>query len=144
MFFSVNSPGFRKAHPLIERLVLNPEAKYLPGDIRVYVGYVRSDRSRSAGITGSLSLDDISGATNIRTYSEISFPPFAYILSIDSPAPEHPMLDISFFSGYGFNEFSTLQLPIPELSIYTPFPGDFRSRESVIAESRELNRSPKI
>jgi hypothetical protein len=135
MFFSANSSGFREVHPVLERFVLSKEAKHLPPDIRVYVGYLLSNRSRTAGITGSIQFDESSGTSRLRTYSEISFPPFSYILSVNSPPPEHPMLDISFFAQYGYDEFITLQLPIPVLSVYTPFPGDFRSRETVLRES---------
>lgn len=136
MFFSVNSPRFRGAHPDLERFVLNKEAKYLPPRIKLYAGYLQSDRTRAAGVTGSIQLDEISGVSRTRTYSEISFPPFSYILSIESPPPEHEMLDISFFGQYGYDESTTLQLPIPLLSIYTPFPGDFRTRETVVRESK--------
>lgn len=132
MFFSVNSTQFREAHPQLEKFVLNKEAKYLPSGIKIYAGYNQSDRSRSAGVTGSMQLDDLSGTTHTRIYSEISFPPFSYILSFESPPPEHEMLDISFFGNYGYDEFATLQLPIPTLSVYTPFPGDFRNREAVL------------
>ena len=137
MFFSVNSPQFRAAHPALKQFILNKEAKYLPPGIQVYVGYLQSDRSRAAGVTGSMQLDEISGMTRLRIYSEISFPPFSYILSIESPPPEHEMLDITFFGNYGYDEFATLQLPIPMLSVYTPFPGDFRNREIVLQQSSE-------
>lgn len=143
MFFSINSPRFREAHPALERFVLNKEAKYLPPNIQIYAGYLLSDRSRAAGITGSLQLDESSGVSHLRTYSEISFRPFSYILSIKSPPPEHPLLDISFFAQYGYDDFTTLQLPIPVLSVYTPFPGDFRSREAVLRESGGRNLSLK-
>lgn len=136
MFFSVNSPQFREAHPELERFALNKEAKHLPPHIRIYVGYLWSDRSRAAGVTGSMQLDKTSGVTRMRVYSEISFPPFSYILSLNSAAPEHDMLDITFFGNYGYDEFATLQLPIPMLSIYTPFPGDFRDRETVLQQSQ--------
>lgn len=134
MFFSVNSPRFREAHLELERFVLNKEAKYLPPKMKIYVGCLWSDRSRAAGVTGSMQLDESSGVTHLRVYSEISFPPFSYILSLDSPPPEHEMLDITFFGNDGYDEFVTLQLPVPMLSVYTPFPGDFRDRETVLQQ----------
>lgn len=135
MFFSANSPRFRKVQPELEKFVLDRETKYLPPTIRIYVGYLQSDRSRSAGVTGSIKIDETTGTACSRIYSEISFPPFSYVLSLDSPPPEHSMLDISFFAKFGYNEFTTLQLPIPLLSIYTAFPGDFRNRETVLREA---------
>lgn len=145
MFFSVNAPRFREAHPELEKFVLSNEEKYLPPHIRLYVGYCLSDRSRAAGVTGSIQLDKTSGKSLLRSYSEISFPPFSYILSFNSPPPEHPMLDISFFAKYGYQDFTTLELPIPVLSVYTPFPGDFRSRDTVLQEaSASASRSPGV
>ena len=137
MFFSVNSSAFREDHPYLEQFVLNREMKYLPPKYKIYVGYLKATRSRAAGVTGSMTLNDDAAVQATRIYSEISFPPFAYILSIDSPQPEHQMLDISFFASYGYTEFATLNLPLPTLSIYTPFPGDFRSREQVLSESKK-------
>jgi hypothetical protein len=139
MFFSANSPRFREVHPVLERFVLNKEAKYLPPEIHIYAGYLLSNRSRTAGVTSSVHFDEKSGTSRFRTYSEISFYPFSYILSFNSPPPEHPMVDISFFAQYGYDEFTTLQLPISVLSVYTPFPGDFRSRETVLRESNMHN-----
>ena len=135
MFFSVNGARFREAQPQLERLVLNNESRGLPPHIKIYVGYLHADRSREAGVAASVQLGDGVRATQRRVYSEISFFPFSYILSFDSPAPEHEMLDITFFANYGYNDFATLHLPIPTLSVYTPFPGDFRNRETVLRQA---------
>lgn len=135
MFFSVNAPQFREANWELEKFVLDKEAKGLPRSVKFYVGYLNSDRSRQAGVSASLQLGDGLSAPSRRIYSEISFFPFSYILSFDSPAPEHDMLDITFFANYGYNEFASLHLPIPTLSLYTAFPGDFRDRETVIQQA---------
>ena len=127
MFFSVNSHHFREAHPDLVRFVLNPREKYFSRTARVFVGYSASDRSRMSGIAGMLS-----GGTT-RVYSEISFPPFSYILDLNQQAPVHEMLDISFFSGFGYDDYRALSLPMPVLSVYTHLPGDFRSREAVLS-----------
>lgn len=136
MFFSINPPRFTEVQHELARFVLYKEQKYLSPQVKIYAGYLWSDRSRSAGVTGSLQLDDPSGRTQTRIYSELSFFPFSYILSLDSPPPEHPMLDISFFANYGYDDFATLHLPIPTVSVYTAFPGDFRDRESVLKQAQ--------
>jgi hypothetical protein len=51
MFFSVNSPAFREAHPDLVRSVLNRDSKYLPPNVRIYAFYTMSDRSRASGVT---------------------------------------------------------------------------------------------
>ena len=135
MFFSINGVRFREAQPQLERFVLNRESRGLPPHIKIYVGFLHADRSRQAGVAASIKLGDAFTATQRRVYSEISFFPFSYILSFDSPSPEHEMLDITFFAGYAYNDFATLHLPIPTLSVYTPFPGDFRNRETVLKQA---------
>lgn len=129
MFFSVSPPEFAQAHPDLVRFVLNPREKYLSPRVRLFAAYTASDRSRYAGIVGMMSLSD----HRTRIYSEISFPPFSYILDLNRQAPDQEMLDISFFSRYGYDDYQALHLPMPVLSIYTPIPGDFRSREEVVS-----------
>ena len=53
-------------------------------------------------------------------FSEVSFPPFSYILAIDSDSPDTRMLDITFFSSFGYNEFVTLNLPLQVVEVYAP------------------------
>ena len=91
MFFSVNSQRFRECHPELEKFILNKKEKYLPQYVRLYAGYVQSDRSRLAGVTGSI--DFVDGVSRI--YSEISFPPFSYILSLSSLPPEGEALSFA-------------------------------------------------
>ena len=133
MFFSCNPAGFQKRHPDLVRYVLNRDAKYLPEKLRFYVAYVRHGRSRRSSVAG---LADISGASGPpKIFSEISHFPFAYILSLDGQPPVHEMLDITPFQHYGFDHFASMHLRIPQVDIYTPFPGDFRPREQVLRES---------
>lgn len=141
MFFSVNAPQFRESHWELEKFVLDKDATGLPRSVKFYVGFLNSDRGRQAGVSASLQLDDGSSTPSRRVYSEISFFPFSYILSLDSTAPEYEMLDITFFANYGYNEFALLYLPIPPLSVYTAFPGDFRDRETVL---QQLDRSGNL
>jgi hypothetical protein len=77
----------------------------------------------------------MTGSTT-RVYSEISFAPFSYIMDFNGQSPERQMLDISFFSHSSFDDFTTLHLPMPVLSVYTHLPGDFRSREEALADRR--------
>lgn len=135
MFLSINGVRFRETQPQLERFVLNRESRHLPPYIKIYVGLLRGDRSRQAGVAASIKLGDAFTVAQLRVYSEISFFPFSYILSLDSTPPEHEMLDITFFAGYAYNDVATLHLPIPTLSVYTPLPGDFRNRDAVLKQA---------
>lgn len=132
MFFSINSPGFQAAHPDLVRFVINPREKYVPEPLRFFVGYIRSPIARHSGV--SVALNSFTGSA--RLMSELTFYPYAYILALDGQAPKHEMLDITWFGHHSYDDFASLTLPIPSLDAYTPFPGDFRSRERVLQESR--------
>lgn len=131
MFFSINSPKFQAAHADLVRFVLNPDAKYVPKPMRFFVGYMRSPIARHSGVSVAMNTE----TGSMRVLSELTFYPYAYILALDGHVPEHAMLDITWFSDHSYDDFASLHLPIPSLDAYTPFPGDFRSRDRVLRES---------
>jgi len=130
MFFSANSLGFRESHSELVKLVLDKHARGLPESVRMYAGYCVSDRSRSAGVTGMI--DGLNASSH--TYTEIAYPPFALIMTFDSACPNSRMVDISFLARSSYDAVRELDLQLPVLSVYTPFPGDYRSRREVKAE----------
>jgi len=132
MFFSVNAPGFNVAQPELVRFVLNKEQKYLNPKLKIYVFFNRAGRARQSAVTGILDFG-LSGSARI--FTEIAFPPFGYVLSLDSAPPDPRLVDISFFANYRYNDWKDIALNIPVLPVYTPFPGDYRSKEAVIKQS---------
>jgi hypothetical protein len=69
-----------------------------------------------------------------KVYSEIAFPPFTYVLSLDSDPPDQRLVDITFFAHFRYNDWRDTPLRLPILPVYTPFPGDYRSRDQTKAE----------
>jgi hypothetical protein len=84
----------------------------------------------------------VSGGTT-RIYSEVSFPPLSYIMDLNGQPPEREMFDISFFAHSSFNDFRTLHLPMPVLSVYTHLPGDYRSGDEAWADRRRNEAASK-
>lgn len=141
MFFSVNSPQFRQAHPGLVRLVLNRDANHLPPNIHIYAFYTMSDRSRSSGVT--VRADTVNGAMRFHTISEITFPPFGFLMTIDCLWPDQRLCDISAFANFDYKDWVcglTMRLPI--MPIYTAYPGDYRSRAEVLTQAAEQSRHP--
>lgn len=130
MFFSSNSSTFRDIHPHLEQFVLNKDKKYLTPEIRLFVFYSIGDRSRSAGVTGLLRGIDTAN-TQMHTFSEITFPPFGYVMTINTEPPDARLFEITHFANYGYDTWRSLSLQLPILPIYTYFPGDYRSAEEV-------------
>lgn len=136
MFFSVNGEGFQAKNPELVRFVLNREERNLPTDIRLFVYYNFGSKLRSSGIMGVVGIGPNAkhpGRTTI--LSEIAYPPFGYVMTIDSEPPDERLVEISHFSGYKYNEFAVTEVRLPVLPTHTLFPGDYRTREEVYREA---------
>ena len=134
MFFSVNHDQFHKVQPELQKFVLDKESRYFDSKIRIYAYYSKSQRLRTSGIVGKVAFGGSGGGTEL--YSEISFPPWGYLMCIDSPPPDKRLIDISFFNSYRYNDWKDLSLNIPILPVETWIPGDYRSRSEVTEQVR--------
>lgn len=134
MFFSVNHSGFNRAHPELVSFVLKKEHKYLPSKIKIYAFFNRSSKGRQHGITGNMNFFS---RDSLRLFSEVAFPPFGYVLSINSPPPDGRLTDISYFANYKYNEWKDIPLKLPILPVYSPMPGDYRDRETIAKQMAE-------
>jgi hypothetical protein len=135
MFFTANGPMFRLAHPCLARLVLTRDAKFLPSNIRIYAFYALSNRGRSAGITGLFRFaGDRLGSCLL---SEVSFPPFGFVMTVGSEPPDPRLCDISSFAEYEYKDwYAGLGIRLPIFSVYTPYPGDYRPRDQVLTDAQ--------
>jgi hypothetical protein len=129
MFFSANPPSFQGVQSDLVRFVLNKQQKYLRPNVHIYTFLNSSPRSRQSSVSGLLNLE--SGLPP-KTFSEIAFPPFGYVMCLDSLPPDPRLVDISFFANYGYNEWTDVALRLPILPVYTYLPGDYRDRNTVL------------
>lgn len=127
MFFSVNHEGFSDKNDYLVRFVLNKEMKYLPPEIRIYIYYNVEGVYRSTGIMGASSM----GLQRPMIMSEISFPPFGYLMTLESEVPDARLVDISHFANYEYNEYKLLNIKLPLLPTYTMYAGDYRSLDEI-------------
>src|SRR5688500_9009090 len=89
-----------------------------------------SGASRQSGITGLIAaVPGAPGGTKTHIFSEIAFPPFGYVLAINTPPADKGLLDITAFTRLGYRDFRSLYLPMPVRSVNSYFPADFRSRQ---------------
>lgn len=129
MFFSVNSPEFRKRVPYLEQFVLGKHIRHLPPDIGIYAGYTVNGHSRSAGVSGILDGSGYSPQTYV--VSEIAFPPFLFVLTLDCPCPDGRLVNISSFSSYSYDDIRTFDLRLPVLPVHTAYPADYRTKREI-------------
>ena len=128
MFCSVNGEGFTDRHAWLRRYLLNRTERYLDPAFRLFVYYNLSTRARYAGLAGEMNLE--TGRATV--LSEITYPPFGYVLTLDSEPPDRRLAEISFFTRFGYNELARLEVHLPVLPIHLAFPGDYRSRAEIL------------
>lgn len=144
MFFSVNGPLFQAHQPDLVRFVLNRDSQMFPDHIKVYAFYTFSDRSRAAGVSGVFTgLGSARSKTHI--FSEITFPPFGFVMTFADHAPPQPdFCDISGFSRFGYKEWRAgITMKLPLMPIYTPYPGDYRTRAQTFADFEQNMRAER-
>lgn len=136
MFASHTDGLAYRSYPSLRRFLLNPYSYGLDPDLRIFM-YLNPGRLfRSLGITAAGNLQ----THTTRLLSETSFPPFGYVLTIQSPPPDKRLLDITHFAFYPYQDWRQIWLRIPFLPVHTPFPGDYRTLEQVLRDV-ERNRS---
>lgn len=128
MFFSVNQQKFSAKQKDLVKFVLDRNEKYLPNDINIYTFYNISSRMRVSGV--SARIDNIlfqSQHKHMHVFSELTYPPFGYILTFDTLPPSDNLCSIKHFAKYDYNEYADIHLRVPILPISSYMPADFRS-----------------
>jgi len=135
MFFASTHEGFREANPELARFVLNREAKGIDPEICIYAFLNPTPRARSSGVAGILTIGG--GGSDLKIVNEIALAPVGYLMTLGSAAPDDRLVDITFFAKRSYNDWEEFWLRLPVLPVYTPFPGDYRPREEVLAAAKK-------
>ena len=71
-------------------------------------------------------------------FSEITFPPFGFVWSLNSTPPDDRLTDITHFAdNYSYNDEPLMWIQLPVLPIYTFYPGDYRDRDTVLKDGEQ-------
>ena len=116
------------AQPWLRRFLLNQDSQEWRDGWRVFVYY---------NLEGKLRYT--SGATRINTetgistmLSEISYPPFGYVLSMHGAPPDTRLTEVTRFVRYAYTERAPeLVLPMSVLPTHLLYPGDYRTRDEI-------------
>lgn len=135
MIMSVNGPKFQRTQRDLVRFVLNKGLRHLPNHVRLFAFYSIGDRSRSAGVSELLKGYGSAFSTGY-VFSEITFPPFGFVLIFNCAAPDDRLTDISHFADdFGYEDERTVWIRLPVLPVYTFYPGDYRNRDKVLKDA---------
>ncbi len=126
MFCTCN--GATWATDEMRAFVLQKEKRYIPDGWRVHVYYSPSRQLRNTGIIARINTNN----SKIDCFSEITFPPFGYVMTRDpDQPPDDRLVDITFFSEYSYRDWRTVSLNLLSLPVHSSFPGDYRTRTQV-------------
>lgn len=137
MFFTVNSLAFRDKYTDLVRFVLDRYVRHLHPRYHVYIYYNHGGMHRTTPLSAKLDFKT-STMEHVRTslMTEISYPPFGYLMTIDSEPPDTGVVDITFFASCEFNQLRTLSMRCPVCPTHTIFPGDYRSADRIVEDIR--------
>jgi hypothetical protein len=138
MFLTINSLAFRDKYSDLVPFVVDRQARHLHPRYRIYIYFNHGGMHRATPISAKLDLKT-STMEHLRTslMTEISYPPFGYLMTIDSEPPDPGIVDITFFSTYAYDQLKTLSMHYPVFPTHTFFPGDYRSIDKIIKDNRE-------
>ena len=131
MFLAINDEWYLKAYPELSKFVKDVESKDLPEKFRIYCYLSRAENIRYMNhvVKGSFRSGDPINC------SEISFPPYGYVLTIDNNMDIPYLTNITSFKN--FTETISLNMNMFQLPTYMPFPLDYRTKKEIEEEIRK-------
>jgi len=124
MFLAINEPTFAKVNINLPAFARNRYEKYLPPRYRFFVCFNNDDFFRYYGVSSKNNAE----TGEIVLMSQISFPPYGYLLTLDSNSPDERLQEITHFSRYGWSETVDFQMKLPVLSGQSVYPGVYNAK----------------
>ncbi len=109
MMMSAVSSDFGLKNPDIVKFLMNKRQMHLPIQIDIYLSLYRGLSCGTVGLAGVFNPSDPKPG---KIVSQITYPPFAYLMILDSPFESYPG-KISYFGRYEYDEKASIQLELP-------------------------------
>lgn len=137
MFLAINGEWYLESYPELADFVSKPESKSLPDNYKIFSYITRAEKLRYMGhvMHGNLAL-----GTSINC-SEIAFPPYGYVLTIDFGDKIQYLNDITKFKEFDLTQKTDLKINMFQLPTYIPFPLDYRTQKQV---EKDIEKNVKI
>jgi hypothetical protein len=71
--------------------------------------------------------------------SEISFPPYGYLFTVNSPKPDDRLLDITGWCNYRYDGLVEIEIKMTVLPTYLLYPGDYRTKDKIMKAKENHN-----
>jgi hypothetical protein len=132
MFLSINDEQFATTNKELCDFVNEPISQALSEKYRFFI-YLNTEgnfRHLPITVTGNVhsQLSIVS--------SEIAFPPLGIVMTIDYPGSVKGLTEITWFKNQAFNSKSKIEIELHRLCTYSPFPLDYRDKETIESAMR--------
>lgn len=137
MFLAINGEWYLKAYPEIAEFVKNPNSNELTERYRIF-SYLNNEgniRYCKHSVFYSAQLGEPVNC------SEIAFPPYGYILTIDFDKRLSLVNELTYLKSYKANETIDLKIMMNKLPTYSHIPFDYRTKEKF---SSDLEKGIKM
>lgn len=125
-------------HPELSEFVLDKDKAGLPDRYKFYLSLFAGPYARTTGIVANIDIER--GREDI--FAEVAFPPYAYVMSIDSEPDLIETVDITLFVDIGYNQQGDIELDMLIGFGHTLYPADYRT-SAMIERDRIRNEQAK-
>jgi hypothetical protein len=134
MFIAVNESESILNNKELINFISTPQSNNLPNNIRVFCYLNRGPKLRYIGL---MAKGNLSSGSMVLS-SEITFPPFGYVLILDSPKYKNELLtEITDFKNFKPDQEYTLDFKMNILETNLPILLDYRSNDEIEDQMKE-------
>lgn len=133
MILATSPPELTQNEPELGDFVLDRDRTGLSNRFHFYLALFAGPHARSTGVVGAMDFDRGRQFTLV----EVAFPPFAYVMTIDSDPDPIRSVDITELTTIGYGQRADLELDLLIGFGHTAWPIDYRTR-AMIEQERAL------
>ena len=134
MFISMNKPWFTEEYVELLDFIKNPELKTLPEKYKIYHYLNNKGQIRNLSWT-------ITNKHGI--VCELTFPPFGYVLNIDSHTTIKHLTEISGWKNYSDDRNHIFDIGLYKYPTYLPIPLDYRTKSEIEKNYDKNNKASR-
>lgn len=131
MLLATSPLSFSQANPALGDFVLDRERIGLPDRYQFYLALFAGPGARTTGVSSRLDLH----TQRIDVLVEVAYPPFAYVMTVDSAEGAVETSNITRFVDVGYNQMADLEMDMLIGFGHTAFPADYRTAAMIAHEA---------
>ena len=134
MLLATSPPQLAMGHPELGDFVAARARTGLPGRYQFYLSLFAGPNARSTGVAGRFDME----RNRCDTLVEVAFPPYAYVMTIDSEPDAIQTCNITEMVNVRYDQRADLELDLLIGFGHTPYPADYRTT-AMVERARRSN-----